>query len=212
VGYDILPETCARIAEFLDHFEPIVEEFNRLLSENKIFIERLAGVSVVSQQDALQYNLVGPNLRGSGLKWDIRRDIPYSVYPELEFDIPVGTGHIGVLGDSFDRYWVRIRELQESCKIIRQCLKMLPPGPAISKVPRKFRPPAGECYVRVEAPRGDMGFYVISDGSEYPYRVRIRTGSYTAMSIIDKLSKGIMLADLIVLIGSLDVDAPEIDR
>ncbi|HET7393644.1 MAG TPA: NADH-quinone oxidoreductase subunit D, partial [Candidatus Binatia bacterium] len=178
VGYDILPETCARIAEFLDHFEPIVEEFNRLLSENKIFIERLAGVSVVSKEDALQYNLVGPNLRGSGLKWDIRRDIPYSVYPELEFDVPVGTGHIGILGDSFDRYWVRIRELQESCKIIRQCLKMLPPGPAISKVPRKFRPPAGECYVRVEAPRGDMGFYVISDGSEYPYRVRIRTGSY----------------------------------
>jgi NADH-quinone oxidoreductase subunit D len=172
----------------------------------------LAGVSVVSREDALQYNLVGPNLRGSGLKWDIRRDIPYSVYPELEFDIPVGTGHIGILGDSFDRYWVRIRELQESCKIIRQCLKMLPSGPAISKVPRKFRPPAGECYVRVEAPRGDMGFYVISDGSEYPYRVRIRTGSYTAMSIIDKLSKGIMLADLIVLIGSLDVDAPEIDR
>jgi NADH-quinone oxidoreductase subunit D len=141
VGYDILPETCERIAEFLDHFEPIVEEFNRLLSENKIFIERLAGVSVVSKEDALQYNLVGPNLRGSGLKWDIRRDIPYSVYPELEFDIPVGTGHIGVLGDSFDRYWVRIRELQESCKIIRQCLKMLPSGPAIAKVPRKFRPP-----------------------------------------------------------------------
>lgn len=212
VGYDILPETCARIAAFLDHFEPIVEEFNRLLSENKIFIERLAGVSVISKEDALQYNLVGPNLRGSGLKWDIRRDIPYSVYPELEFDIPVGTGHIGILGDSFDRYWVRIRELQESCKIVRQCLKMLPFGPAISKVPRKFRPAAGECYVRVEAPRGDMGFYVISDGSEYPYRVRIRTGSYTAMSIIDKLSKGIMLADLIVLIGSLDVDAPEIDR
>jgi NADH-quinone oxidoreductase subunit D len=107
---------------------------------------------------------------------------------------------------------VRIREMQESVKILRQCLKMMPKGPAIAKVPRKFRPPAGECYARVEAPRGDMGFYVVSDGSEYPYRVRIRTGSYTAMSIIDKISKGIMLADLIALIGSLDVDAPEIDR
>lgn len=212
VGYDILPETCARISEFLDHFEPIVDEFNRLLSRNKIFRERLAGVAVVTQEEALSYNLVGPNLRGSGVKWDIRRDIPYSVYPELEFDIPVGRGDIGKLGDSFDRYWVRIREMQESCKILRQGLKMLPKGPAIAKVARKFKPPPGECYVRVEAPRGDMGFYVVSDGSEYPYRVRIRTGSFTAMSIIDKLSKGIMVADLIALIGSLDVDAPEIDR
>ena len=212
VGYDILPETCTRIFEFLEHFEPIVDEFNRLLSNNKIFIERLAGVAVVSKEDAFSYNLVGPNLRGCGIKWDIRRDIPYSVYPELEFEVPVGTGRVGTLGDSYDRYWVRIRELQESCKIVRQCLKMLPKGPAIAKVPRKFKPPVGECYARVEAPRGDMGFYVVSDGSEYPYRVRIRTGSFTAMSIIDKLSKGIMVADLIALIGSLDVDAPEIDR
>jgi NADH-quinone oxidoreductase subunit D len=155
---------------------------------------------------------VGPNLRGSGIKWDIRRDIPYSVYPELDFEVPVGSAQRGVLGDSYDRYWVRIRELQESCKILRQALKMMPKGPAIAKVPKKFRPPAGECYARVEAPRGDMGFYVVSDGSEYPYRVRIRTGSYTAMAIIDKLAKGIMVADLIALIGSLDVDAPEIDR
>jgi NADH-quinone oxidoreductase subunit D len=172
----------------------------------------LAGVAVVNPEEALSYNLVGPNLRGSGIKWDIRRDIPYSVYPELEFDVPVGSGDIGKLCDSFYRYWVRIREMKESCKILRQCLKMLPKGPAIAKVARKFKPPAGECYVRVEAPRGDMGFYVISDGTEYPYRVRIRTGSFTAMSIIDKLSKGIMVADLIALIGSLDVDAPEIDR
>jgi len=212
VGYDILPETCTRITEFLDHFEPIVDEFNRLLSGNKIFIERLAGVAVVSREDALSYNLVGPNLRGSGIKWDIRRDIPYSVYPELDFEVPVGTAQVGKLGDSYDRYWVRIRELQESSKILRQCLKMMPKGPAIAKVARKFKPPAGECYARVEAPRGDMGFYVIADGSEYPYRVRIRTGSFTAMAIIDKLSKGIMVADLIALIGSLDVDAPEIDR
>jgi NADH-quinone oxidoreductase subunit D len=183
-----------------------------LLSYNKIFIQRLAGVAVISKEDALSYNLVGPNLRGCGIRWDIRRDIPYSVYPELEFEVPVGTGQVGTLGDSYDRYWVRIRELQESCKIVRQCLKMLPKGPAIAKVPRKFKPPVGECYARVEAPRGDMGFYVVSDGSEYPYRVRIRTGSFTAMSIIDKLSKGIMVADLIALIGSLDVDAPEIDR
>ena len=212
VGYDITPQTCDRITQFLDHFEPIVDEFNRLLSYNKIFIERLAHVAPITKEDAFQYNIVGPNLRACGVKWDIRRDIPYSVYPELEFDIPVGTGEKGTLGDCYDRYIVRILEMQESCKIVRQCLKMLPKGPAIAKVARKFKPPAGEIYVRVEAPRGDMGFYVVSDGSEYPYRVRIRTGSFTAMSLIDKLSRGLMVADLIALIASLDVDAPEIDR
>ncbi len=212
VGYDLMPETCSRITEFLDHFDRIVDEYNRLLSCNKIFIERLANIAVITQEDAFQYNIVGPNLRACGVKWDIRREIPYSVYPELEFDIPVGTGEKGTLGDSYDRYILRIWEMQESCKILRQCLKMLPQGPAIAKVARKFKPPPGEVYARVEAPRGDMGFYVISDGSEYPYRVRIRTGSFTAMSLIEKISPGIMVADLIALIASLDVDAPEIDR
>jgi NADH-quinone oxidoreductase subunit D len=212
VGYDIKDETCDRITEFLDHFEPILDEYNRLLTNNKIFIERLVNVAPISREDALQYNIVGPNLRACGIAWDIRRDIPYSVYPELDFKIPVGTGEIGTLGDCYDRYLVRIQEMTESCKILHQCLKMLPKGPAISKVPVKFKPPAGEAYVRVEAPRGDMGFFVVSDGSEYPYRVRIRTGSFTAMSLIHKLSRGIMVADLIALIASLDVDAPEIDR
>jgi len=212
VGYDITRQTCDRITQFIDHFEPIVDEFNRLLSNNKIFIERLADVAVITKEDAFQYNIVGPNLRACGVKWDIRRDIPYSVYPELEFEVPIGSGEKGTLGDSYDRYMVRIREMQESCKILRQCLKMMPQGPAIAKVARKFKPPAGEAYVRIESSRGDMGFYVVSDGSEYPYRVRIRTGSFTAMSLIEKISHGIMVADLIALIASLDVDAPEIDR
>jgi NADH-quinone oxidoreductase subunit D len=212
VGYDITPDTCDRITRFLDHFESIVDEYNRLLSFNKIFVERLANVAPISQQDALQYNIVGPNLRASGIRWDIRRDIPYSVYPELEFEIPVGKGEMGTLGDCYDRYWVRVQEMQESCKILRQCLKQIPPGPAIAKVPKKFKPAPGEVYARVEAPRGDMGFFVVSDGSEYPYRVRIRTGSFTAMSIVETLSRGLMVADLIALIASLDVDAPEIDR
>ncbi len=212
VGYDITQETSGRISEFIDHFEPIVDEYNRLLSYNKIFVERLAHIAVITKEDAFQYNIVGPNLRACGVKWDIRRDIPYSVYPELEFDVPVGTGEKGTLGDSFDRYIVRIREMEESCKILRQCLKMIPDGPSIAKVARKFKPLPGEVYARVEAPRGDMGFYVVSDGSEYPYRVRIRTGSFTAMSLIEKISRGIMVADLIALIASLDVDAPEIDR
>lgn len=212
VGYDITPRTTDRISEFLDHFEPIVDEYNRLLSYNKIFVKRLAGVSPISRETAFQYNIVGPNLRACGVKWDIRRDIPYSVYPELEFDIPVGSGEKGTVGDCWDRYIVRIREMQESCRIIRQALKMMPKGPVLAKVPRRFKPPPGEVYVRVESARGDMGYYVVSDGSEYPYRVRIRTGSFTAMALVPELSRGIMVADLIALIASLDVDAPEIDR
>ena len=212
VGYDLMPQTCDRIIKFIDHFELIVDEFNRLISYNKIFVGRLAHIAPITKEVAFQYNIVGPNLRACGVRWDIRRDIPYSVYPELDFDIPVGTGERGTLGDSYDRYMMRIWEMEESCKILRQCLKMLPEGPAIAKVARKFKPPAGEVYVRVESSRGDMGFYVVSDGSEYPYRVRIRTGSFTSMSLINKLSRGIMVADLIALIASLDVDAPEIDR
>jgi NADH-quinone oxidoreductase subunit D len=212
VGYDITGDTLNKIVEFLGLFEPIVEEYNKLISYNKIFVERLVNVAVITKQDALNYNLVGPNLRGSGVRWDIRRDEPYSVYPELEFDVPVGTGERGTLGDCFDRYMVRIREIKESCKILRQCVRTIPQGPAIGKVPRKFKPPAAEVYVRIESARGDMGFYVISDGSEFPYRVRIRTGSFAAMSIIDKISQGIMVADLIAVIASLDVVAPEIDR
>ncbi len=212
VGYDITPQTLDRISLFLDHFEPIVDEYNRLLSYNKIFVERLGGIAPISKEDALQYNIVGPNLRACGIKWDIRRDMPYSVYPELDFEVSVGTGEKGTLGDCWDRYMVRIREMQESCKILRQCLKMIPKGPAIAKVARKFKPPPGEVYVQIESARGDMGYYVVSDGSEYPYRVRIRTGSFTAMGLVLKLSQGIMVADLIALIASLDVDAPEIDR
>jgi len=212
VGYDITPQTLDRISVFLDHFEPIVDEYNRLLSYNKIFVERLGGIAPISKEDALQYNIVGPNLRACGIKWDIRRDMPYSVYPELDFEVSVGTGEKGTLGDCWDRYMVRIREMQESCKILRQCLKMIPKGPAIAKVARKFKPPPGEVYVQIESARGDMGYYVVSDGSEYPYRVRIRTGSFTAMGLVLKLSQGIMVADLIALIASLDVDAPEIDR
>jgi NADH-quinone oxidoreductase subunit D len=198
--------------EFFDHFEPIIDEYNALLSYNKIYTERLAGVGVVNKEDAINYNLVGPNLRGAGFKYDVRRDEPYSIYPELDFDVPVGTGEVGTLGDCFDRYMVRVREMKESCKILRQCLKMIPSGPVLAKVPAKFKPPVGDVYIRLESARGDMGWYLVSDGSEFPYRVKIRTGSFAAMSIVDKVSQGIMVADLIALIASFDVVAPEVDR
>lgn len=201
-----------RIIEFLNHFEPALKEFNKLISYNEIFVSRLANVAVVSYEEAIDFGLVGPNLRGSGFRFDIRRDEPYSLYPELDFDVPIGRGERGRLGDSYDRYMVRIREMEESCKIVRQALKMLEPGPIMAKMPRILKPPAGEVYVRTEAPRGEQGYYLVSDGSPKAYRVKIRTGSFSAMAITEKVSEGIFLADLIAVIGSFDVVAPEVDR
>jgi NADH-quinone oxidoreductase subunit D len=212
VGWDLPPDFERKGLAYIERFEPLIDEYNSLISFNKIYKERLAGVAVISAADAINYNLTGPNLRASGVKFDVRRDLPYSIYPELDFDVPVGTGEAGVVGDCFDRYMLRIREMQESCKILRQCLRQVPPGSVLGKVPRKFKPPVGDAYVRLESARGDMGWYCVSDGTEYPYRVKIRTGSFTATSIIEKVSRGLMIADLIAVIASLDLVAPEIDR
>ena len=172
----------------------------------------LGGVAVITAEDAVDYNLVGPNLRGSGVRYDVRKDVPYSIYPELEFDVPIGTGEMGVVGDCFDRYIVRMREMRESCKLLRQCIRQIPDGPVITKVARNFKPPVGDAYVRLESARGDMGWYVVSDGTAFPHRCRIRTGSFTAISIVPKVSRNLMIADLIAVIASLDLVAPEIDR
>jgi NADH-quinone oxidoreductase subunit D len=212
VGWDLPPGWREKALAYLDHFEPILDEYNALISDNKIYIERLINVGVVTPEEAVNFNLVGPNLRACGIKWDIRKDIPYSVYPEFDFNVPIGTGAQGTLGDSMDRYNVRILELKESVKILRQALKAIPDGPVLAKVPRNFKPHAGECQIRVESARGDMGWYVVSDGSGYPWRVHVRTGSFAAMGIVQKLSRGLMIADLVALIASLDVIAPEVDR
>lgn len=212
VIYDMTPNWDKKVLAFLDEFEQHLNEFDRLLTDNKILRKRLGNVGVVSREDAINFNLVGPNLRGSGVRWDLRKDMPFSVYPELEFEIPVGTGEAGALGDCFDRYVVRIHEMRESSKILRQCFERIPPGEYLVKVPKKIRPPAGDTYIRLESTRGDMGVYLVSDGSDKPYRCRFRTGSFTAMSIIEKISRGMMVADLIAFIASLDIVAPEIDR
>jgi NADH-quinone oxidoreductase subunit D len=212
VAWDLPPGFADKTREFLDTFEPALDEFNDLITNNTIYVERLASIAPITAERAVSYNLVGPNLRASGMRYDVRRDAPYSVYPELEFDVPVGSGEVGTVGDCFDRYIVRIREMQESCRILRQCLDRIPEGAVIAKVPRKFRPPAGDAAVRVESARGDMHWYCVSDGTEFPYRTHIRTGSFGAMSIVNEASRGLMIADLVALIASLDVVAPEVDR
>ena len=212
VAWDLPPGYAEKCLAFLDQYEPLIDEYNDLITGNKIYVERVADVAVISAEEAINYNLVGPNLRASGVDFDVRRDLPYSVYPELEFAVPVGRGEEGTVGDCFDRYIVRIREIRESIRILRQCFKQIPDGPVIAKVPRKFKPPEGDAYIRVESARGDMGWYAVSDGTEFPYRCHVRTGSFSAMSIIDKVSRGLMLADLVAVIASLDIVAPEVDR
>jgi len=212
VAHD-LPEGMAdKILRWMDHFEPIIGEFDRLISNNEIFAQRLANVAVVSAEDAVDFGLVGPNLRASAVPWDLRRNMPYSAYADFQFDIPLGQGFRGTAGDCYDRFVVRVLEMRESCRILRQALAKMPAGDIRTKLPKRIKVPPGETYARVEAPRGEMGFYLISDGQETPYRLKVRTGSFTAMSIIEKLSHGVMIADLVAIIGSLDVVAPEVDR
>jgi NADH-quinone oxidoreductase subunit D len=214
VSYDMPKGWGDKVLRFLDTFEPAMEEFDRLITNNDIFIKRLANVAVINADEAKDWGLVGPNIRASGVPWDLRKADAYSVYPELEFDIPVGKGMVGSVGDCWDRFWVRCQECRESSKILRQAVAKIdehPEDDIIGKLPRKMKP-TGEAYTRVESARGDMGCYVIGRGAQEPYRVRFRTGSFTAMGIIEAKSPGLFVADLVALIASLDVVAPEIDR
>jgi NADH-quinone oxidoreductase subunit D len=212
VAFDMPEGWREKVLAFLDHFETLLVEWDRLISNNHIYVKRLANVAVISREQAVDYGLVGPNLRGSGMDWDLRRDVPYGAYADFKFEVPVGRGFKGTVGDAFDRYYVRVLEMAESAKIVRQALEKIPDGEVMAKVPRKIKPEAGEVLSRVESARGEMAYYVISDGTEKPWRVRIRTGSYLAMGIIEDVSPGLMVADLVALIASLDVVAPEIDR
>ncbi len=212
VSRDIDGRTLDMILRWLDHFEPMIDEFNRLITGNEIFVKRLANVAVIAPADAVGYALVGPNLRASGVDWDIRRDEPYSIYPEFDFAVITGKGWRGQIGDNYDRFYCRLLEMIESIKILRQAIDKIPAGEVRTATPRTLKPAANEVYTRVEDPRGEAGFYIVSDGTDKPYRARYRTGSFTALPVIEHIGPGLMLADLVALIGSLDVIAPEVDR
>ncbi len=201
-----------KVQRFLDHFEPFLDEWDRLITTNEIMVRRLANVGVVTADEAIAYGLVGPNLRGSGVDWDLRRDRPYGAYRDFDFEVPVGRGRVGTLGDCFDRWEVRVNEMRQSCRILRQAIERMPGGPVNAKLPRKLKPKANEAQSRIESARGEMAYYVVADGGEKPYRVRARTGSFCAMTIIEAKSYGMMIQDLVAFVASLDVVAPEIDR
>lgn len=209
-----------RCREFIRYFQPKLQELEDLLVNNKIFIERTANVGVLPLNLAINAGVTGPMLRASGLRFDLRRADGYSVYPELDFDVPVGEGKMGQPGDCWDRTWVRLAEIRESLKIVEQCCGRLtsdyrrtPDFDPQQGVPKKIRPKAQELYVRAENPRGELGFYFRADGkSDVPFRCKARGPSFVNLAVLPDLSRGVLLADLIAILGSIDFVLGEVDR
>lgn len=209
-----VPDTFEpKTREFVKTFRPKIKELNDLLSENRIFIDRTANIGVLPADVALNYAASGPMLRGSGVSWDLRKNDPYSIYDRFDFDIPVGMGEKGTVGDCWDRYMVRIREMEQSLRLIEQALDGLPSeGDVREKVPKRIRIDEGEVYSRTETPRGELGYYIMSEKSSSPFRVKARTPSFVNLSILPAISKGALVADLVAIVGSIDIVLGEVDR
>ena len=212
LSHDLHPDFVRLAKEFVVYFRPKIKELNDLLTYNKIFIERTANVGILPLDTAINYGITGPMLRASGLKWDLRKDDTYSVYNKFDFDIPVGEGTVGTVGDTWDRYYVRILEMEESLKILEQALEQIPEGDVTSAIPKRVKPPIGQVYSRVESPRGELGYFIISDGSVNPFRVKVRGPSFVNLGVMDELCKGHMVADIIAILGSIDIVLGEVDR
>jgi NADH-quinone oxidoreductase subunit D len=205
---DIPPAWDRKVREFCNVLESKTVEYEELLTHNRIWRDRTRNIGVISAADAIAIGLSGPALRGSGVPRDVRKDEPYAAYADFEFDVPVGT-----LGDTYDRYLVRIEEFRQSIRIIRQALDGLPEGPIVGKVPRLIKPPAGETYHAIESPKGEIGFFIASDGkSNAPYRFRVRPPSFCNLQALPQLIKGHLVADVVALIGSIDIVLGEVDR
>lgn len=212
VWNDINDEQLKRIETFVDRFEVDLKKYHNLVGENKIFIGRTANVGIVTKEQAYDYGATGPVLRGSGVQWDLRKTRPYGYYEKFEFDIPVGVGEKGSVGDCWDRYHVRVQEMFESVKIIRQVLAGIEEGPVMGKVPKIIKVPAGEIYLRTECPRGELGYHLISDGGKTPYRLKVKSSCFTHVSMLPIMAPGQMIADLVASIGSIDIVLGEVDR
>ncbi len=208
VSRDIPPEFEKSCREFLKDFRKKVDDYEAILTENPIFLSRTKGIGILPLDLAKDLGASGPTIRGSDYKWDLRKAEPYSIYDRFDFDIPSGKN-----GDVWDRYMVRIEEFRQSCRIIEQALDGLPEGETVrAKMPAVFRAPAGEVFSRIEAPRGEMGYYVVSTGDKKPYRVKIRTASFGNLQVLGPISIGLKIADLVAIFGSIDVILPEVDR
>ncbi len=207
VSLDIPEEFIPALRKFLDQMPRYIDEYERLLKENEILLARTKGVGILPAETAINASMSGPVLRGSGVEWDLRKADPYSIYDRFEFDIPIGTA-----GDCYDRYRMRVEEMKQSLRIVEQAVEQMPLGPVKSEVPHLIRPPVGEAYARVEAPKGELGFYLVSDNSIAPYRCHIRAPSLMNLTVIREMTVGWKIQDLIITFGSIDITMGEVDR
>jgi NADH-quinone oxidoreductase subunit C/D len=232
VDSDFTPELVARLKAFLETFPQKVSEYDALIASNRIWLGRTKNVAVISAEDAINFGLTGPTLRGSGVTYDVRKMEPYGVYHKVDWEVPVGKN-----GDTYDRYWIRMEEMRQSARIIAQCLDQLPPGPIMTDKPQYipppkqqvmrdmeslihhfiiftqgFKPPKAETYCATEAPKGELGFFIISDGSPRPYRLKIRSPSFIHMGAFDHMARGYLISDIITIFGTYDVVMGECDR
>jgi NADH-quinone oxidoreductase subunit D len=170
-------------------------------------VRRTKGVGILNPEDCIALGVTGPVLRAAGVKWDLRKAQPYECYKNFDFEIPTGLN-----GDTYDRYLVRIEEMRQSVRIIRQAVEGLPQGPIMAKIPKVLKPPVGEIYHSIEAPKGELGYFIVSDGSTQPYRVRVRPPSFVNLQALDKMVRGLLVADVVAVIGTLDIVLGEVDR
>lgn len=212
LSHDVPANFADKVKTFCKRFRGTIKELNDLLSYNKIFIERTANVGVLPPEVAINCGASGPVLRGSGVKWDLRKNDPYSVYDKLDFEIPVGKGLMGTVGDCWDRYMVRVHEMEQSVNIIEQAVDKLPPGDVQSAIPKRIRPDASEVYVRTETPKGELGFYIVADGTTSPFRVKVRAPCFVNLSLLPTITRGAMIADVVAILGSIDIVLGEVDR
>jgi NADH-quinone oxidoreductase subunit D len=195
------------VNNFVKFVGPKIGEYEELLTTNRIWVERTRNVGVLGGKDCIDLGVTGPVLRASGVKWDLRKAQPYSMYEKFDFEIPTGEN-----GDTFDRYIVRIAEIRQALRIIDQAVNSIPAGPIMAKVPKVMKPPVGEAYVSIEAPKGELGYFIVSDGSTQPYRVRVRPPSFVNLQALDKMVRGSLVADVVAVIGTLDIVLGEVDR
>jgi len=232
VDSDFTPELVQRMKAFLDIFPEKVKEYDSLIASNRIWLGRTKNVALLSAEDAISFGCTGPVLRGSGVAYDVRKAEPYGVYDKIDWEVPIGKN-----GDTYDRYWIRMEEMRQSARIIAQCFDQLPPGPIMAEAPQYIpppkelvmrdmeslihhfiiytqgiKPPKAEIYCATEAPKGELGFFIVSDGSPRPYRLKIRAPSFVHMGAFDHMARGYLISDIITIFGTYDVVMGECDR
>src|SRR5580698_4400870 len=205
--YDLYDGFERDIAKFCSYFPSKIDEYEQLLTKNRIWINRTRNIGVISADDAIALGVTGPVLRGSGVKWDIRKAQPYEAYDKYEFDIPTRP-----TGDTYDRYIVRMEEMRQSRRICLQAIENIPSGPILGKVGKVLKPPPGEVYHSIEAPKGELGYYIVSDGTTQPYRLRVRPPSFINLQAFRKMAQGALVADVVAIIGTIDIVLGEVDR